>query len=1398
SIKRFWPFWQSNISLGLEVLPHLLSDIENVLDVSCEPQPGITLVEPTKAEIPRRVSAASLMYFRIFQALLKAICFSTCPTLNSEINEILFDKNTDQINDLMHIVEWVLKLTWFVGTKTHDKLWISYGVDILKFVSKGFGYRFTHLQLPAISLLFLELDLITAEEIFPDLLLDGEENEEDDITIREHEVDIEKNFEPRWRRGKLRTRKPKGKSESTDEIKEITDEVKEWLKKVNEIIGCWGHTISNSILMKFIEPMQSRLLRDIRLKCCVSFEFLFILEKTISIAIQAKENDKNVELIKQKKPELLMEMEELFVSLLLNSDDSVSESSATVFIDTEIYENVTEWTPTVKKVATLEPKLQRDLLLFDIKVVVRATLGEVSGFDKIEVTMCLLQMLCAESDIVFRRRGQILPRLKKGSWWMNIEEVILKSLMQLSISERFFINYQESEYHLLPVLSMVLTRSISDSNNLNIRVIGFAWLKSAVDILCDCKKENFIDDENGIGYLIRNIERALILSLQSVPFQKDRDLRIIIENVQILNIVLERIHDVDREVGSSFLQLLSQFDPLHTLRVINDWNFSKEIVPGRNKLNNDRLSEIFKLSVMTIPHLGTFRPKHFQACMELIGILPSTPLGQSELPMDFIVNSALTSLRSPLPLDRIFHSCQAVTLLKETPYFRENKRFADAADISGDLLTYWSLWESARYCILTRMRTQFGGPTQTFEAIENSLNTWIKVIEVVTVNNPTAISRQIIISLINRVGVLLNFIEILELQIHHAADGGGVAIHVPAAPRASIAFFHTNRRVCEEWFARMRPNIIFSASKWIGTVSANGIVIRNGLQILSENARKMSEDSSLWNSEFEKIVVPLVIALMSQNDPDPIVGIYKWSQNQNFSNKNGFKIDNSLIKWINAAALFAESRFQTAVDLLKQEFQIKLIEIDSIEDYEILKLLISQITQCYLNLNDFEEMSEWLKVLENLEEKLQKEKEEILFTYHSKSYLSSWLEFGREDFSSAVLNVKDEDFVEGVQKFVSGIYTKFDGFLGSSLHNSEFFSLQAMSVLGRYIDYENSEIISEADTDYTEGLEMDVTKTLETAERLLNLAHEHVNDALQLMTSDLSPILISPFIIQSQIVQCLKDLLPEFKELSTGQKQVIGIMPENTATSAGFRAIQQWNRVYAVTRFHEFIHQCKQSNNISYGHPQFQAIQLRASVVTMSRQQGNFKLAMKMLIENSDAGKLNSCPLRLDHRLETAKVQFATNHVQDAVVELLGVVSSVRETTVELSQEQRAVYGQTCAKLAEWAWTDKWNPSEGSLRQYWDKFFQNCEGVVTSNINGVGRHWKTWERGEFTEIFSEQCLKFATSDDVVSAKGWLSYANFYYRQGRKIVDEASSPFLTDWKSTQVGVGKKEFYEVVQA
>lgn len=127
----------------------------------------------------------------------------------------------------------------------------------------------------------------------------------------------------------------------------------------------------------------------------------------------------------------------------------------------------------------------------------------------------------------------------------------------------------------------------------------------------------------------------------------------------------------------------------------------------------------------------------------------------------------------------------------------------DLINNNEPLLYYWALWESARYCMLSRLRTPFGNPQQTFAAFEKMLNSLLPQND----QSPNHIANDINN---NHLEHLLLLLDRLEVQIYNASDGCATGA-MPAVPRSSIVFFRTNKKTCHDYFLRIRPNLIRGA-----------------------------------------------------------------------------------------------------------------------------------------------------------------------------------------------------------------------------------------------------------------------------------------------------------------------------------------------------------------------------------------------------------------------------------------------------------------------------------------------------------------------------------------------------------------------------------------------------------
>ena len=119
--------------------------------------------------------------------------------------------------------------------------------------------------------------------------------------------------------------------------------------------------------------------------------------------------------------------------------------------------------------------------------------------------------------------------------------------------------------------------------------------------------------------------------------------------------------------------------------------------------------------------------------------------------------------------------------------------------VEPQLGAWWSVMEAARNLVNSRLRSPFGGPAQTFEGLDRMLSSAL----------PTdKAAGGLDASSLERLRLILHSLEQLERQIHNACDG---SLALPPPAKTARLFFLNNRRVCFDWFARIRPRLLAAA-----------------------------------------------------------------------------------------------------------------------------------------------------------------------------------------------------------------------------------------------------------------------------------------------------------------------------------------------------------------------------------------------------------------------------------------------------------------------------------------------------------------------------------------------------------------------------------------------------------
>ncbi|KAF7726030.1 Serine/threonine-protein kinase smg1 [Apophysomyces ossiformis] len=206
---------------------------------------------------------------------------------------------------------------------------------------------------------------------------------------------------------------------------------------------------------------------------------------------------------------------------------------------------------------------------------------------------------------------------------------------------------------------------------------------------------------------------------------------------------------------------------------------------------------------------------------------------------------------------------------------------------------------------------------------------------------------------------LLLLLDRLEVQIYNASEGCATNA-LAIVPRSSLAFFRTNKKTCQEYFARIRPQAIKGAR----IVSNDHLLIRNILQMLFERdiatKEKVPPEPAAWFLETNHYVQEL----------DHINGLQSWykrlirkichwkipfqdqwiyeAPNELSENDEG-KPPSTIYTWFQVAALFALGRDEEAIKNLQA-----LHAIVPRDDFGFLTILDAQVTDFYTSLDDYD------------------------------------------------------------------------------------------------------------------------------------------------------------------------------------------------------------------------------------------------------------------------------------------------------------------------------------------------------------------------------------------------------------------------------------------------------------
>ncbi|KAL2927547.1 Serine/threonine-protein kinase SMG1 [Bienertia sinuspersici] len=296
---------------------------------------------------------------------------------------------------------------------------------------------------------------------------------------------------------------------------------------------------------------------------------------------------------------------------------------------------------------------------------------------------------------------------------------------------------------------------------------------------------------------------------------------------------------------------------------------------------------------------------------------------------------------------------------------------------------WWAIHEAARYCTATRLRTNLGGPTQTFAALERMLLDVAHMLQIDSKQNDGGLS------IIGSSGahllpmrLLLDFVEALKKNVYNAFEGSSV---LPFASRQSSLFFRANKKVCEEWFSRICEPMMNAG---LALQCHDAIIQYSSLRLqelkysVVSSSREKSRTQVTENphdirrrltGDVMRIVQQMALALSKKHESAALIGLQKWVYlsfsslfDESIHDGNSNEISGPF-SWITGLVHQAEGQYEKAAavftHLLQTEESLGSMAADGIQ------FIIGRVIESYCAISDWRSLDSWLLELQALRAK---------------------------------------------------------------------------------------------------------------------------------------------------------------------------------------------------------------------------------------------------------------------------------------------------------------------------------------------------------------------------------------------------------------------------------------------
>lgn len=911
--------------------------------------------------------------------------------------------------------------------------------------------------------------------------------------------------------------------------------------------------------------------------------------------------------------------------------------------------------------------------------------------------------------------------------------------------------------------SLTMVKALRFSSPLDVKLVALEWIQKFCENLIAISKNLNMDAYFYETFPYAGAVRDIIMAVLDAAFDSEPKVRSLSAKVlelllvvklihpisfySVAEILLEKLGDPDMSINNAFIKLLSHLLP--ATQYVCGMHSEVEHMALRAEvlvLGNGHLHWKQVFALKQLDH-------HFQS-QQLVSVLNYVSQ-RWKVSFSSWIQGLINTFQGTKDTDD-GHTDQNLIKSGWLAIKAEKgsiERICLANNLAG---AWWAVHEAARFCVSTRLRTNFGGPTQTFAVLERMLLDITTVLQVDSEQNVVGSSGAHLLPM----RLLLDFVEALKKNVYNAYEGTAV---LSSAPQQSVLFFRANRKVCEEWFSRISEPMMNAG---VSLQSHNATVeyctlrleeLKGRATLVKKEKYKVQASDNLHNtgaqitSDISGILRKLSLALSQNHDTHALLGVSKWvSMNLSplvaeESDSQKLSGELALFPWITGLIYQSDGRYEKAAayfaHLLEEEDCLSSMGSDDIH------FVIERIIESYAALSDWKSLDSWLSELQALRAR-----------HAGKSFSGSLTAAGNEMNAIRALARFDEGDIQGAWACLDLTpKTSAEPSLNPklALQRSEQMLLQAMLF-------------------QAEGNTQKVSHTLQKARSMLD------ETSIALSFDGLSET--APYATQ---LHCLYAFEESHQMRDSEPKQKHNNLMLSSCV---------WSMQSMINRIHRdcspWLKVLRTYRTISP--TAWVTLKLCMDLFGFARKQGNFLLANHLKVYLND--HVSSCDevklrdfLISDLQYQGALLMYKENKVQDAVVDLWSFVQP--EVTalhpVCLDTGVAFLKAKACLKLATWL---KGDASSVDLEKVVFKIsadFNRTE--IPSSVSSEPLLYESSKPS--IKAISEEMIGTVTkvSTQLCSAMGksWISYASWCFRQATESLSKSNESIIQTSFSTRI-------------